>query len=83
MQKSHPQDDRGEHGLKMVRQWKRPENLFVLDDKEAALIIIDMQNFSCVPSGREPLPRIEIVINFHFNQMSQIESEDLIWYNYI
>ncbi len=46
----------------MEKQWKRPENLFVLDAKQAALVIIDMQNFSCAPIDREPLPRIDRVI---------------------
>ncbi len=43
-------------------KWKRPENLFVLDADKAALVIIDMQNFSCSPTGRDPLPYIDTVI---------------------
>ncbi len=46
----------------MNKQWERPKNLFVLDAKKAALVIIDMQIFSCAPTGGEPLPHIDRVI---------------------
>ncbi|WP_415408256.1 isochorismatase family protein [Sulfurovum sp. CS9] len=46
----------------MIKQWKRPENLFLLNAQKAAFVIIDMQNFSCVPIGRDPLPHINTVI---------------------
>jgi len=49
-------------GVAMIKQWKRPENLFLLNAQKAAFVIIDMQNFSCAPIGRDPLPHIEIVI---------------------
>ena len=42
--------------------WKRPEKLFTLDTEKAALVIIDMQNFSCSPIGRDPLPNIDTTI---------------------
>jgi len=46
----------------MGKQWKRPDKLFVPDIKQAALVIIDMQNFACAPIDREPLPHIGRVI---------------------
>ena len=46
----------------MNKQWKRPENLFLLNEQKAAFIIIDMQNFSCTPIGRDPLVRIDTII---------------------
>ena len=46
----------------MIKQWKRPENLFLLNAQKAAFVIVDMQNFSCVPIGRDPLPHINTVI---------------------
>ena len=51
-----------ETGSDMIKQWKRPENLFVLNPQKAAFVVIDMQNFSCAPEGRDPLPRINSVI---------------------
>ena len=51
-----------EKGPDMVRQWKRPENLFVLDPQKTAFVVIDMQNFSCAPEGGDPLPGINKVI---------------------
>jgi len=51
-----------ERGSDTVKQWKRPEKLFVLDPQRAALVVIDMQNFSCAPEGSDPLPWINKVI---------------------
>jgi ureidoacrylate peracid hydrolase len=42
--------------------WKRPERLFALNSQKAALVIIDMQNFSCVPEAGHSLPRIREVM---------------------
>jgi ureidoacrylate peracid hydrolase len=46
----------------MTEQWKRPENLFVLNPQKTAFVIIDMQNFSCAPEVGNSLPRINKVI---------------------
>lgn len=46
----------------MIKQWKRPKRLFVLDPQKAAFVVIDMQNFSCAPEGSDPLPGINKVI---------------------
>lgn len=46
----------------MMKQWKRPENLFALNSQKAVFVIIDMQNFSCTPVNGGALPRIEMVI---------------------
>ena len=46
----------------MRMEWERPENLFLLDAQKAAFVTIDMQNFSCAPSGRNSLPHIHTVI---------------------
>lgn len=48
--------------LPMIRQWGRPENLFALSPLKASLVIIDMQNFSCVPTKGGALPRVSEVI---------------------
>ena len=65
----------------MDKQWKRPENLFVLDVEKAALVIIDMQNFACVPIDREPLPRIDTVIQQinHLVDFCRETSIPIIW----
>ena len=65
----------------MSKQWKRPENLFVLDSKKAALVIIDMQNFTCAPIGREPLPHIDTVIQQinHLVDFCRETSIPIIW----
>ena len=46
----------------MTNQWKRPENVFILNSQQAAFVIIDMQNFSCAPTTGGSLPRISEVI---------------------
>lgn len=43
-------------------QWSRPENIFVLDPRKVALVVVDMQNFSCVPASGCPLPHLAEVI---------------------
>lgn len=42
----------------VLRQTGRPPHLFRLDPLKAALVIIDMQNFSCAPSGEPGMPGI-------------------------
>lgn len=37
-------------------------NLFAPDARKAAFVVIDMQNFSCMPVDSEPMPRIDVVI---------------------
>lgn len=37
-------------------------NLFVPDARKAAFVIIDMQNFSCMPEDCKPMPGLNIVI---------------------
>ena len=65
----------------MDKLWKRPDNLFVLDAKQAALVIIDMQNFACAPIGREPLPRIDTIIQQinHLVDFCRETSIPIIW----
>lgn len=61
--------------------WKRPERLFVLDTRKAALVIIDMQNFSCAPDGGAPLPRIREAVA-RINQLADFCREKgvpVIW----
>ena len=43
--------------------WQRPEVLFTPDPARAALVVIDMQNFSCAPRDGDPMPGLEQVIN--------------------
>jgi len=54
--------DLREKASKLIKQWKRPENLFVLNAQKAAFVIIDMQNFSCAPVDGVALPRIGTVV---------------------
>jgi ureidoacrylate peracid hydrolase len=42
----------------VLRQTGRPAHLFRLDPSKAALVIIDMQTFSCAPSGEPAMPGI-------------------------
>lgn len=37
-------------------------NVFTPDARKAAFVVIDMQNFSCMPVDSEPMPRIDVVI---------------------
>lgn len=45
-----------------VNQWQRPEKLFILKPQQTALVIIDMQNFSCTLKKGASLPHIQEVI---------------------
>jgi len=45
-----------------LRQTGRPTHLFRLDPSKAVLVIIDMQNFSCAPSGDAPMPGIAVAV---------------------
>lgn len=47
----------------VLRQTGRPTHLFRLDPLKAALVIIDMQNFSCAPSGEAPMPGIASTVS--------------------
>ncbi len=42
----------------VLRKMGRPTHVFRLDPSKAALVVIDMQNFSCAPSGEPPMPGI-------------------------
>ncbi len=44
-------------------------NLFAPDARKAAFVVIDMQNFSCSPVGRDPLPNIDTTIQ-QINRLS-------------
>ncbi len=46
----------------LFRQWGRPECLFSPSAAKAALVVIDMQNFSCAPVSHEAMPRIGLVV---------------------
>lgn len=46
----------------LFRQWGRPECLFSPSVAKAALVVIDIQNFSCAPVSHEAMPRIGLVI---------------------
>ncbi len=67
-------------GIKILK-WKRSEELFTLDTEKGALLIIDMQNFSCSPIGRDPLPNIEETIQ-QINRLADFcrkQSIPIIW----
>lgn len=46
----------------MIKRWQRPQNLFHLNARKAAFVIIDMQNFACAPASGGSMPRIGGVI---------------------
>ena len=51
-------DDLRRDTAPVLKQTGRPMHLFRLDASRAALVIIDMQNFSCAPSGGQTMPGI-------------------------
>jgi ureidoacrylate peracid hydrolase len=53
------------------KHWERPENIFTLNNKTAAFVVIDMQNFSCRPASRSPLAQIAEVID-NINKLADI-----------
>jgi ureidoacrylate peracid hydrolase len=46
-----------------LKQTGRPTHLFRLDPLKTALVIIDMQNFSCVPPGEASMPGITSAVS--------------------
>jgi len=48
---------------RLIKEWDRPEHLFAPDRERAAFIVIDMQNFACLPHGGNSLPGIEEIVN--------------------
>lgn len=56
-------------------------NLFAPDARKAAFVVIDMQNFSCMPVDSEPMPRLDVVIE-RINRLAGVCRENgipVIW----
>lgn len=56
-------------------------NLFALDARKAAFVVIDMQNFSCMPVDNGPMPRLDVVIE-RINRLAGVCRENgvpVIW----
>jgi len=56
-------------------------NLFAPDARKAAFVVIDMQNFSCMPVDSGPMPRIDVVIE-RINRLAAVCRENgvpVIW----
>lgn len=65
----------------IISEWKRKDILYKINPEQSALIIIDMQNFVCIPEKGPGLPGMDKVIN-NTNKLADICHElsiPVIW----